>query len=120
MLSLAIAEWFFFLTDQSLAKQLQPFIPQPVAIFPLSTATGLKDLGSNKIPSTESVISFDPLFTPAGLSGSPMFSRDLGPNASFISVNCTPAMGIQGTQRVTVMLWIRPDVAQEGTILVIL
>lgn len=107
-----------FTLDQSLAKQLQPFISQPVAILPLSTATGLNDLSPNKISSTESIISFDPLYTPAGLYGSPMFSTDFGPNSSFISVNATPSMGIQGTSQVTVLLWIRPDVASQGTILV--
>jgi hypothetical protein len=84
----------------------------------LSTATGPADITINKIPGNESWIAYDPLYTPAGMLGSPMFTRELN-HLSFIQIFpgskiTTPPV----SKQLSILGWIRPDVTAEGTVFV--
>ena len=76
---------YCFFPEQSLAQNLQPVVPAPAGIWPLSKALGPTDVSSNKIPGNESWIAYDPLYVPSGITGSPMFTKELN-HGSFIQL----------------------------------
>ena len=96
----------------------QPFLPAPVGLWPLSKALGPADVTANKIASNESWIAYDPLHTPAGLLGSPMFTKELN-HKSFIQISPSSKVTAPASKQISILGWIRPDAADEGTVLVI-
>ena len=105
------------LSEQTLAKQFQPYLPSPAGIWPLSKTLGPIDVSTNKIPTNESWTAYDSLFTPAGIMGSPMFTKELN-HESFIQIFPGSKLAIPDPKQVTIMGWIRPDAINEGTFIV--
>jgi hypothetical protein len=108
----------FSFSEQSLAPTFQPYLPSPAGLWPLSSATGPNDVTINKIPGNESWIAYDPLYTPAGMLGSPMFTKELN-HLSFIQLFPSSKLTSPPSKQLTIMGWMRPDAANEGTVLVI-
>ena len=107
----------FHFSEQSLSQIYQPLLPAPVGLWPLSKALGPVDVTTNKIPSNESWIAYDPLYTPAGLLGSPLFTKELN-DLSFIQIFPSSKMASPASKQISILGWIRPDAVDEGTVLV--
>ena len=71
----------------------------------------------NKIPGNESWTAYDPLYTPAGMLGSPMFTKELN-HLSFIQTFPATKVQIPEPKQISILAWIRPDAPNEGTLLV--
>jgi hypothetical protein len=100
-----------------LASFLQPYLPSPVGLWPLSKAVGPADISASNIPGNESWVAYDPLYTSAGLIGSPMFTKELQ-HKSFIQIFPSSKLSTPTSKQITILGWIRPDALNEGTVLV--
>ena len=104
---------FFIFPDQVLRKKQQPHIPPPLAIWELSKASFIEEQKTD-MTFTPTKIGIDPLWTPAGFIGSPLFSSvwtKTDPNPSSIILdykNPTPSW-----QGITIMFWLRVDEADK-------
>ena len=83
----------------------------------MSKDLGSTDISGNKIPGNESWIAYDPLYTPAGLIGSPMFTKEMN-GLSFIQLFPSSKLVTPSPKQLTILGWIRPDAVNEGTVLV--
>jgi len=68
-------------------------------------------------PGNESWIAYDPLYTAAGLLGSPMFTKELQ-HKSFIQIFPSSKLTSPTSKQISILGWIRPDALNEGTVLV--
>jgi hypothetical protein len=84
---------------------------------PLSQKLGTTDVTTSKIPGNESWIAYDPLYTPAGMTGSPMFTKELG-HKSFVQLFPASKVTRPASKQLSILGWLRPDAPNEGTVLV--
>ena len=97
----------FFICEknETLKTELQPYVPQPLAIFPLSLKSGPKEVTGHDLVGLETNVAYDPLWTPAGLFGSPLFDPRLL-HTSKIAYDLEGLIPIQN--QLTILFWLRP------------
>ena len=93
------------LADQVLRKKQQPFIPQPIGIWPLSKAS-LTEESTSDMMVQKNNIGIDLLWSPAGFIGSPLISPLPSLNSFIIADYKTPIPSWPG---ITVLFWLRFD-----------
>ena len=88
---------------ETLKTELQQYVPTTGGIFPLSLKSGPAERTGLELTGIETNLAYDPLWTPAGLYGSPLFDMNIGSRIDYDFTN------VPLQNQLTITFWLRPD-----------